>query len=142
MCGIAGIYNRPELHDQLPAMTESIAHRGPDAAGCFIRSEPWPVALGHRRLSIIDLSSTANQPFVKDGLVLVFNGEIYNYRALRNTLVGRGVAFRTGSDSEVLLEAWRAWGPAALDRLRGMFAFALFDERSGRLVLARDPFGI
>jgi asparagine synthase (glutamine-hydrolysing) len=142
MCGIAGIYNRPELHDQLPAMTESIAHRGPDAAGCFIRSEPWPVALGHRRLSIIDLSSTANQPFVKDGLVLVFNGEIYNYRSLQRELSSQGTRFVTNSDTEVLLEAWRAWGPASLDRLRGMFAFALFDQRTGHLVLARDPFGI
>ncbi len=87
------------------------------------------VRLGHRRLSIIDLSAAANQPFVKDGLVLVFNGEIYNYRQLRAELGGAGVSFRTSSDTEVLLEAWRRWGPASLRRLRGMFAFALFDER-------------
>jgi asparagine synthase (glutamine-hydrolysing) len=142
MCGIAGAYNLPEVIDRLPAMTDSIAHRGPDAAGTYRRSEPCPVALGHRRLSIIDLSAAANQPLAKDGLVLVFNGEIYNYRALRAELAQQGVRFTTGSDSEVLLEAWRAWGPASLDRLRGMFAFALLDERTGRLVLARDPFGI
>jgi asparagine synthase (glutamine-hydrolysing) len=142
MCGIAGIYNLPELHDQLQAMVDSIAHRGPDAAGRFVRNEPYPVALGHRRLSIIDLSPTANQPLVKDGLVLAFNGEIYNYRALQRELSSHGTRFSTNSDTEVLLEAWRTWGPAALNRLRGMFAFALFDERTGRLVLARDPFGI
>ena len=100
------------------------------------------VRLGHRRLSIIDLSAAANQPFVKDGLVLVFNGEIYNYRQLRAELSGAGISFRTSSDTEVLLEAWRRWGPASLRRLRGMFAFALFDERQGTLTLARDQFGI
>ncbi|MGH6914250.1 MAG: asparagine synthase (glutamine-hydrolyzing), partial [Geminicoccales bacterium] len=83
------------------------------------------VRLGHRRLSIIDLSDAANQPFEKDGLVIVFNGEIYNYRALAQELRSAGVSFRTSSDTEVLLEAWRQWGPGCLNRLRGMFAFAL-----------------
>ena len=98
--------------------------------------------LGHRRLSIIDLSDAANQPFVKDGLALVFCGELYNYRQLRAELGAAGTVFRTSSDTEVLLEAWRRWGPASLRRLRGMFAFALFDEREGTLNLARDQFGI
>ena len=98
--------------------------------------------LGHRRLSIIDLSSAADQPLTKHGLTLVYNGELYNYRALRAELVSRGVRFVTKSDTEVVLEAWRAWGPEALRRFRGMFAFALFDERSGELILARDPLGI
>jgi asparagine synthase (glutamine-hydrolysing) len=142
MCGIAGIYEVPEIIDRLPEMTDSISHRGPDARGTYVRHMPCTVALGHRRLSIIDLSASANQPFVKDGLALVFNGEIYNYRALRAEHIRRGVRFQTASDTEVLLESWRAWGPGSLDRLRGMFAFALFDERTGRLVLARDPFGI
>jgi asparagine synthase (glutamine-hydrolysing) len=124
-------------------MSAAIAHRGPDADGTWSSSdEAHRVQLGHRRLSIIDLSAAANQPFAKDGLVLVFGGEIYNYRELRAELKAVGSTFRTNSDTEVLLEAWRRWGPASLRRLRGMFAFALFDEREGTLTLARDQFGI
>ena len=100
------------------------------------------VQLGHRRLSIIDLSTAADQPLSKDGMTLVYNGELYNYRTLRAELIVRGVRFVTESDTEVVLEAWRYWGPDALLRFRGMFAFALFDERTGELVLARDPLGI
>jgi asparagine synthase (glutamine-hydrolysing) len=121
----------------------AIAHRGPDAAGHWRSDDQGPpVWLCHRRLSIIDLSSAANQPFEKDGLILIYNGEIYNYRELRSQLSAQGAFFRTSSDSEVLLEAWRHWGPASLDRLRGMFAFALYDTADRRLVLARDHFGI
>ena len=98
--------------------------------------------LGHLRLSIIDLSTAANQPVTKDGLTIVYNGELYNYKELRADLKARGVRFVTESDTEVVLEAWRAWGPAALRRFRGMFAFALADEATGDLVLARDPLGI
>jgi len=98
--------------------------------------------LGHRRLSIIDLSAVSDQPFVKDGLALSYNGELYNYRELRTVLEGEGVRFVTSSDTEVVLEAMRRWGADALPRFRGMFAFALFDEHRGRLVLARDPLGI
>ena len=99
-------------------MSDALAHRGPDAAGTWTGPDDAErVRLGHRRLSIIDLSAAANQPFVKDGLVLVFNGEIYNYRQLRAELGGAGISFRTSSDTEVLLEAWRRWGPASLRRL-------------------------
>jgi asparagine synthase (glutamine-hydrolysing) len=133
----------PVSADQVSAMSTAIAHRGPDAVGSYTKEGPgYGVHLGHRRLSIIDLSEAANQPFVKDGLALTFCGEIYNYRALQHELRAMGVAFRTTSDTEVLLEAWRHWGPECLGRLRGMFAFALFDERTGTLVLARDHFGI
>jgi asparagine synthase (glutamine-hydrolysing) len=104
VCGIAGVYNLPDVLDRLPAMIDSIAHRGPDAAGTYVRRQPYGLALGHRRLSIIDLSAAADQPLKKDGLVLVFNGEIYNYRELKAELAGRGVRFTTTSDSEVLLE--------------------------------------
>jgi asparagine synthase (glutamine-hydrolysing) len=100
------------------------------------------VQLAHRRLSIIDLSAASDQPFVKHGLHLSYNGELYNYRELRNILRGKGVRFDTSSDTEVVLEAWRQWGPAALSRFRGMFAFALYDERTTALALARDPLGI
>ncbi|HWC44464.1 MAG TPA: asparagine synthase (glutamine-hydrolyzing) [Actinomycetota bacterium] len=141
MCGILGTCGLATGAGQLAAMSDAIAHRGPDASGTWT-SPDGRLRLGHRRLSIIDLSAAANQPFVKDGLVLVFCGEIYNYRELRAELVAAGTGFRTGSDTEVLLEAWRRWGPASLRRLRGMFAFALFDSRQGTLTLARDPFGI
>jgi asparagine synthase (glutamine-hydrolysing) len=143
MCGILGTCDLATSPGQLAAMSAAIAHRGPDAAGTWTSSDDaHRVQLGHRRLSIIDLSAAANQPFVKDGLVLVFCGEIYNYRELRAELRTAGTRFRTDSDTEVLLEAWRRWGPASLRRLRGMFAFALFDNRQGTLTLARDPFGI
>jgi asparagine synthase (glutamine-hydrolysing) len=143
MCGLVGLYNFPADQDTLARMLRAIAHRGPDAEGIVDwRSHGADVRLGHRRLSIIDLSDAANQPFEKDGLVVVYNGEIYNYRALKQELAAAGVRFRTTSDTEVLLEAWRQWGPASLNRLRGMFAFALLDQRTGRLVLGRDPFGI
>ena len=123
-------------------MIDRIGHRGPDATGFTDMSPQAEVQLGHLRLSIIDLSTAADQPFVKDGLHLSYNGELYNYRELRDYLRSRGVRFRTESDTEVVLECWRHWGPAALPRLRGMFAFALYDEQSGALTLVRDPLGI
>jgi asparagine synthase (glutamine-hydrolysing) len=141
MCGILGTYDLSGGASQLDAMSAAIAHRGPDADGTWVSSDAR-VRLGHRRLSIIDLSVAANQPFVKDGLALVFGGEIYNYRDLRAELQLTGSSFRTNSDTEVLLEAWRRWGPASLPRLRGMFTFALFDQHEGTLTLARDQFGI
>ena len=98
--------------------------------------------LAHRRLSIIDLSPGGRQPLTVDGLTLCYNGELYNYRALRTELAGLGVRFSTNSDNEVVLESWRRWGPDCLKRFRGMFAFAIFDERTGRLMLARDQLGI
>jgi asparagine synthase (glutamine-hydrolysing) len=124
-------------------MTDRIAHRGPDAAGRWGHEDDRvAIQLGHRRLSIIDLSAAADQPLTKHGLTLVYNGELYNFQSLRSELVSRGVHFATKSDTEVVLEAWRTWGPDALRRFRGMFAFALFDKRSGDLILARDPLGI
>ena len=106
-------------------MTDRIAHRGPDAGGVWSHEdERVSVQLGHRRLSIIDLSAAADQPLRKDGLALLYNGELYNYKELRAELQAAGVTSSTTSDTEVVLEAWRHWGPAALDRFRGMFAFA------------------
>jgi asparagine synthase (glutamine-hydrolysing) len=143
VCGIAGCYQQPDGHKLVDVMTDRIAHRGPDAAGRWDHEDDRvAVQLGHRRLSIIDLSTAADQPLTKDGLTLVYNGELYNFQTLRAQLTARGTRFVTRSDTEVVLEAWRAWGPEALARFRGMFAFALFDQRSGELVLARDPLGI
>jgi asparagine synthase (glutamine-hydrolysing) len=143
MCGIAGCYQQADGQKLIDIMAGRIAHRGPDSTGTrSLEDDRVTAHLGFRRLSIIDLSSAADQPLHKNGLTIVYNGELYNYKTLRAELVTRGVRFRTESDTEVVLEAWRYWGPAALGRLRGMFAFAVLDERTGELVLARDPFGI
>jgi asparagine synthase (glutamine-hydrolysing) len=143
VCGIAGCYQQVDGHKLVQVMTDRIAHRGPDAAGIWSHDDDRvTMQLGHRRLSIIDLSADADQPLSKHGMTLVYNGELYNYRELRAELAGAGVSFATKSDTEVVLEAWRAWGPSALSRFRGMFAFALADTATGELVLARDPLGI
>jgi asparagine synthase (glutamine-hydrolysing) len=143
MCGIAGCYQRRDGFALTRAMTSLLAHRGPDADGIYEYERPGvTAALGHRRLSIIDLTAAAAQPFSKGGLTLCYNGELYNYRELRKELAGCGVAFRSTSDTEVVLEAWRRWGPKCLARFRGMFAFAVFDEHRGVLTLVRDQLGI
>jgi asparagine synthase (glutamine-hydrolysing) len=143
MCGIAGCYQQPDGHKLVDIMSDRIAHRGPDASGTWSHeADGVSVQFGFRRLSIIDLSTAADQPLRKNGLTIVYNGELYNYRALKAELTARGTTFTTKSDTEVVLEAWRSWGPAALSRFRGMFAFAIADERTGDLVLARDPLGI
>jgi asparagine synthase (glutamine-hydrolysing) len=143
MCGIVGCYQQADGQKLVDIMTDRIAHRGPDAAGTWGHvGDRVAMHLGHRRLSIIDLSDAANQPMSKDGLTVVYNGELYNFKELRADLEARGVRFATESDTEVVIEAWRAWGPEGLRRFRGMFAFALADEKTGDLVLARDPLGI
>lgn len=143
MCGIAGCYQQFQGEELVSRMIARIAHRGPDDQGSYrFADASTKVELAHCRLAIIDLSAAGSQPFSKDGLTLCYNGELFNYRELRAQLLARGVGFRSSSDTEVVLEAWRAWGPAALERFRGMFAFALFDERSRRMVLARDQLGI
>ncbi|MGW2566120.1 asparagine synthase (glutamine-hydrolyzing) [Streptomyces sp. NPDC001537] len=143
MCGIAGTYRWPDGKVVTDRLTETLAHRGPDGAGRY--GHPvgdGEVHLGHRRLSIIDLTETGAQPMVSDGLALTYNGELYNAPELRAELEAAGVRFRGTSDTEVLLEAWRRWGTDCLPRLRGMFAFGIFDERTGELVLVRDQLGI
>jgi asparagine synthase (glutamine-hydrolysing) len=143
MCGIAGMVRadgRPAEARLVQAMTDVLSHRGPDGDGMFIEG---PVAVGHRRLAIIDLS-TGDQPMFSDdrSRVVVFNGEIYNYRELRRELEASGVVFRTASDTEVLLRSYEKWDVGCLERLRGMFAFALWDGGRRRLFLARDRVGI
>jgi len=143
MCGIAGCYQQTDGQKLTDIMTDRIAHRGPDASGVWnLEDDRVSVQLGHRRLSIIDLSAAADQPLSKGDLTIVYNGELYNYKQLRAELASHGVSFLTSSDTEVVLEAWRYWGPASLSRFRGMFAFALADETTGELFLARDPLGI
>ncbi|MBI5444585.1 MAG: asparagine synthase (glutamine-hydrolyzing) [Deltaproteobacteria bacterium] len=148
MCGIVALFAAtpeaaPPTEQELLAVRESMASRGPDGSGSWYSSDSR-VALGHRRLAIIDLSPGGAQPMRSaDGTcAIVFNGEIYNHRELRCDLEARGVPFRSQSDTEVLLAAYLADGPAMLTRLRGMFSFALWDGRERRLLLARDPYGI
>ncbi|MEE4451087.1 XrtA/PEP-CTERM system amidotransferase [Novosphingobium resinovorum] len=144
MCGIAGIYHletpKPVDRARVEAMCDAIAHRGPDGQGVW--TAPG-VALGHRRLSIIDLAGSPQPMASPDGrAMLVFNGEIYNYRELRQELRALGEEFRTDGDSEVILAAWRRWGPQCVTRLFGMFAFAIYDLDARTLFLARDRLGV
>ena len=144
MCGIAGRFNfrtgAPVSPETLDRMCDLIRHRGPDGQQVWTGAG---VGLGHRRLAVIDLSSEADQPFHStDGrLSIVFNGEIYNFQDVRQELEGRGCVFRTRSDTEVILHAYRELGPDCLDRLRGMFAFAIWDAGARRLFAARDCVG-
>jgi asparagine synthase (glutamine-hydrolysing) len=144
MCGIAGIAARTPFNDRdlLVTMRDAMTHRGPDDAGVWW-SEDGRVGLSQRRLAIIDLSPGGHQPMsdASGEFWITFNGEIYNYLELRETLVRRGHRFRTASDTEVILEAYRAWGTDCLDHLDGMFAFALYDAKKARLFIARDRAG-
>jgi asparagine synthase (glutamine-hydrolysing) len=141
MCGIVGIIRRHGPAPALDAACRALAHRGPDDSGLWASAD-GRVAFGHRRLSILDPTPEGHQPFSKHGVVLTYNGEVYNFRALRAELEARGHAFRSECDTEVVLEAYRAFGPGFVTRLRGMFALALWDERERRLLLARDRLGI
>jgi len=144
MCGIAGLYHpltsKPVDPARVTAMTEVLAHRGPDGSGVW--TAPG-VGLGHRRLSIIDLAGGAQPMATPDqGVAVTYNGEIYNFREVRRELEALGARFQSDSDTEVLLHGWRAWGPSMLERLNGMFAFALYDAQKKCLLLARDRFGV
>ena len=144
MCGIVGVASRSKPIDpQLVArMRDAMTHRGPDDAGLW-SSTDGHVVLGHRRLSIIDLSPGGHQPMLDPatGISVTFNGEIYNYLELKEELESLGEVFRTSSDTEILLTAYRRWGTACLERFNGMFAFGLFDPRTKTIFLARDRGG-
>lgn len=144
MCGIAGIFHcstpKPVDAARVERMCDALVHRGPDGAGVW--TAPG-IGLGHRRLSIIDLEGSPQPMHSADGsAVITFNGEIYNFRELRRELEASGAEFRTDGDTEVILAAWQRWGPACLDHLQGMFAFALYDLRQRTLFLARDRLGV
>lgn len=144
MCGIAGLFHcgtpKPVDPARVKRMCDAMVHRGPDGAGVWTDAG---VGLGHRRLSIIDLEGSPQPMHSADGnAVLVFNGEIYNFRELRRELQGYGANFRTDGDSEVILAAWQKWGIDCLERLHGMFAFALYDRNRKELLLARDRLGV
>ncbi|HNM16187.1 MAG TPA: asparagine synthetase B, partial [bacterium] len=142
MCGIVGFISaenldRPSL---LKAMTDVIAHRGPDDDGTFFDKK---AALGFRRLSIIDVAG-GHQPLsnTDQSLWIVFNGEIYNYKEVRTELIAKGYSFKTNSDTEVIIHAYQAWGSRCLQKLNGMFAFAIWDTQRERLFIARDRLGV
>ncbi|MET0308500.1 MAG: XrtA/PEP-CTERM system amidotransferase [Sphingomonas sp.] len=144
MCGIAGLYYpaiaKPVDPARIVTMTDALAHRGPDGSGVW--TAPG-VGLGHRRLAIIDLEGGVQPMATPDqGICVTYNGEIYNFQAVRAELEKLGARFQTDSDTEVLLHGWRAWGPDMLSRLNGMFAFALYDAAKQSLFLARDRFGV
>lgn len=144
MCGIAGVCNLnggPVSSTLLKRMSDGLAHRGPDGDGQFAEG---PIGLGHRRLAVIDLSVAARQPMMSScgRYVLIYNGEIYNFQELRAELEAKGHWFRSGTDTEVVLNAFVEWQEKAVDRLNGMFALALWDRRLRRLFLARDRYGI
>ncbi len=144
MCGIAGVlhFNGDQVsRDLVKKMTDVIAHRGPDGEGDYVEG---PVGLGHRRLSIIDLSEAGRQPMMSNcgRYVLSYNGEIYNFKELRVELEAKGYWFRSKTDTEVVLNAFSVWGGKALHRFNGMFAFAIWDRRRQTLFLARDRYGI
>ena len=142
MCGITGFTNKVDNADGIISeMMNKIRHRGPDAEGKYVDGD---IALGHRRLSIIDVSSSGDQPiFNEDGsLVIVFNGEIYNYREIREKLIAAGHTFKTNTDTEVLIHGYEEFGEKLLNMLRGMFAFVIWDKKKKELFGARDFFGI
>ncbi len=144
MCGICGTlkFDRHEPVDRylIRRMTNALVHRGPDGGGEYVRG---CLGLGHRRLSIIDLNTGAQPMCNEDGTVWVtYNGEIYNFAELRAELESRGHSFRSATDTEVIVHAYEEWGDDSVRRLRGMFAFALWDSRNEKLLLARDRVGI
>jgi len=143
MCGIAGFYDAGLTYDEagslIHQMLESIRHRGPDASGEWIEQ---PIVLGHNRLSIIDLSESANQPMHYKDLVITYNGEIYNYLEIREELVAKEYKFSTSSDTEVILAAYCEWGSECVKKFMGMWAFAIWDKQKKQLFCSRDRFGI
>src|SRR6185295_10257580 len=144
MCGIIGIANRASIPDRrwVDVGRDAMRHRGPDDVGSWWSADGC-VGLEFRRLAIIDLSPAGHQPMedASSDLCIVFNGEIYNFADLRRNLVARGHAFRSQSDTEVILAAYREWGTDCLAHLNGMFAFALYDGRQRQLFMARDRAG-
>lgn len=145
MCGIAGFidFRKQSSEDILARMSCAVPHRGPDGQGVYFHQHPdAEIGLGHRRLSIIDLSHEADQPMHYDGLHIVFNGEIYNYNEIRDRLISLGHQFITHSDTEVILHGWKEWGEKSIEHWRGMFSMALYNEQKNELICIRDRAGV
>ena len=147
MCGISGIYNYLGKNINSKPIIQQIIKiqnlRGPDDNGVW-ESRCNKVHFGHNRLSIIDLTKGGSQPFISIDckFIITFNGEIYNFKEIKEELINKNIKFKSNSDTEVIVESYRYWGLEFLRKLRGMFAFALWDIENKKLVLARDPFGI
>ena len=147
MCGIAGFYHKRQLDKSiLKKMTDTITYRGPDDSGYFLQNckNDWQIGLGHRRLSIIDVSPLGHQPMFSENqkIGIVFNGEIYNFNEIRDQLISMGFAFKSRSDTEVIINSYRCWGIDCIKKFNGMFAIALFDFHSETLYLIRDRIGV
>jgi len=145
MCGIAGKVSSNFKHGEMNESLSRMEHRGPDDSGSLeISANNWSLSLGQTRLSIIDLSQGGHQPFtsIDQDLILVFNGEIYNFKEIRSYLVSSGYRFKSESDTEVLLNAWIHWGVDCLPKIKGMFAFTVYDKKKNLLTIVRDAFGI
>jgi asparagine synthase (glutamine-hydrolysing) len=145
MCGITGFidFNNNSSEKMLGVMTQTLQHRGPDGQGVYYQQKKdFQIGLGHRRLSIIDLSTNADQPMHYDGLHIVFNGEIYNYAEIREQLIQLGHEFKTHSDTEVILRSWKQWGANSIHKWIGMFAIVLFDENTNEIIAIRDRAGV
>ena len=145
MCGIAGFidFNQTSTSAILKSCTDVLAHRGPDGSGYeFFQHEHCQVGLGHRRLSIIDLSASAGQPMWYKNYAIIFNGEMYNYTEVKSVLVELGHQFITHSDTEVVLHAWEQWGSEMIHRFIGMFVFIIYDTDTKEMFCVRDGSGV
>ncbi|MGZ8917154.1 MAG: asparagine synthetase B family protein, partial [Methylobacter sp.] len=145
MCGIAGFIDK---HNGLSAtilqsMTDVLVHRGPDSSGYEVyQNNNIDIAFGHRRLSIIDLSALGHQPMAFEHLHIIFNGEVYNFAAIRDELIDMGYSFISHTDTEVILKAFHAWGTDCIKKFRGMFAFAIYDSKANKIFIFRDRAGV
>ena len=145
MCGIVGFvdYSNKTKKQTIRDMTNSMTHRGPDGADTWSNSNNNnTISLGHRRLSILDLSQNGSQPMTFDGLTIVFNGEIYNFKDIKKELASNGYKFLSNSDTEVLLKAFHCWGPDSVNKFIGMFAYVIYSEKNNKFYLFRDRVGV
>jgi len=145
MCGIVGIvdFKKQSSQKKLKSMTDVLHHRGPDDSGySFYDEEKYQIGLGHRRLSILDLSKHGHQPMLFENYEIVYNGEVYNFKEIREELIPLGYSFESDSDTEVILKAYHQWGIKAVDRFNGMFAISIYDKVNQKLILIRDRAGV
>ena len=145
MCGIIGFIDQTKqtTKQQLEQMQESISYRGSDSAGFeFYETETYNLGLGHQRLSILDLTPLGSQPMVYKHLTIIYNGEVYNFAEIKIELIEKGYTFTSHTDTEVILQAFHAWGVACVDKFRGMFAFAIYNQEQEKLYIFRDRAGV
>ena len=145
MCGIVGFvdYKNIASKESLDHITDKLARRGPDDRGTFFNKEDnYTIGLGHRRLSILDLSKNGKQPMSFQDLQIIFNGEIYNFREVRKELIRHKYVFNSDTDTEVILKAFHCWGPVSVKRFVGMFSYAIYSSRQEKIYLFRDRAGV